>query len=247
MAHVVTRCTISEAAGNPRASAVHDHPTMTTRDRAADRGARLARHDLVAIGTDIRIARIVAGVSQATVGRACGISASQVGRTERAALRNVTAMTLARIGAVVGLDVRIRSYPSSTPLRDVAQIELLRRFRHKLAATLAFPLEVPLRIEGDQRAWDGVVRGLVGVRPTIPAEAETRLYDLQAQVRRIQLKCRDADEPHVLLLVAATHTNRRIVREAGTLLADLFPVSGREAMAALRAGRHPGGSALIFV
>ncbi len=90
--------------------------------------------------------------------------------------------------------------------------------------------------------------GLVdGPHPAIPIECETRLYDLQSQLRRVQLKSRDADMTDVLLVVSGTRTNRRVVRDARPILRDLFPITGRRALAALRVGRHPGGSALIFV
>jgi transcriptional regulator with XRE-family HTH domain len=220
---------------------------MSTRERAADRGARIAHRDLVTIGADIRTARISAGLSQRAVGRDCRMSYTQVGRIERAVHRSVTVRQLARIGAVVGLDVRVRAYPGPAPMRDAAQTALLARFRECLHPSLSFRTEVPIPIEDDQRAWDGVIDGLAdGPSTTLPAEAETRLHDFQAQVRRIQLKMRDGQVDHVLLVVAATRANRRAVREAGSLLRDLFPIPARSTLAALREGRHPGGSALVF-
>ncbi len=84
---------------------------VSTKERAADRGTRIARHDLVTVGADIRTARLSAGLSLRTVGRAVAMSYTQVGRIERAVHPNVTATQLARIGAVVGLDVRLRTFP----------------------------------------------------------------------------------------------------------------------------------------
>lgn len=221
---------------------------MSTRERASDRGARLAGHDLVAIGTEIRNARLSASLTQRTVARACGMSYTQIGRIERAVLRSVSVVQLARIGAVVGLDVRVKAYPGPAAIRDAGQVALLGRFREVLHPRLTLRLEVPIPIDGDQRAWDGMVVGLVaGPTPTMPAEVETRLYDVQGQLRRVTLKLRDAGIDHVLLIVAGTRSNRRVVREAWSLLAPMFPVSGRQALAALRAGRHPGASALIFL
>ncbi len=57
------------------------------------------------------------------------MSYSQAGRIERAVLRSVTAIQLARVGAVVGLDVRIRAYPGPAPIRDAAQVALMSRSR----------------------------------------------------------------------------------------------------------------------
>ncbi len=78
-------------------------------------------------------------------------------------------------------------------------------------------------------------------------EAETRLTDYQAQTRRIMLKARDAGVQHVLLVLADTRNNRAAVAAAGSAITELFPVSARRALAALAAGEHPGGSAIVFL
>jgi transcriptional regulator with XRE-family HTH domain len=221
---------------------------VATKERAADRGARIARHDLVTVGADIRAARLASGLSLRTVGRAVAMSYTQVGRIERASHPNVSATQLARIGAVVGLDVRVRTFPGPAPLRDSGQLALLDRLRAQLHPDLQLRTEVPLLIEGDQRAWDGMIRGLSAPPATfMPAEAETRIHDFQAQTRRIMLKCRDAGFDHVLLVVAGTRTNRRAIRAAQAAVDELFPVPERVALAALSAGAHPGGSALVFL
>ena len=182
------------------------------------------------------------------MGRAVAMSYTQVGRIERAAHPNVSATQLARIGAVVGLDVRVRTFPGPFRLRDSGQLALLDRLRARLHPDLQLRTEVPLLIEGDQRAWDGMIRGLLGPPATfLPAEAETRIHDFQAQTRRITQKCRDAGIDHVLLVVAGTRTNRRAIRTAQAAVDELFPVPERVAMAALAAGAHPGGSALVFL
>ena len=78
-------------------------------------------------------------------------------------------------------------------------------------------------------------------------EAETRLYDVQAQLRRIALKARDAGVDVVLLVLADTPRNRAAVDAAGPAVVDTYLVPARDALRALRTGRHPGGSALILV
>ncbi|HET8785338.1 MAG TPA: hypothetical protein VFM38_06865 [Candidatus Limnocylindrales bacterium] len=189
----------------------------------------------------------MAGKSLREVGRAAGMSYSQVGRIERAALPNVTVVQLAKVGAVVGLDVRLRAYPGPVPLRDAGQIALLDRLRQRLAPTLTMRTEVPLQIAGDLRAWDAVIGGFEPLAEPLHAEAETRLYDVQAQLRRIALKARDAGVEAILLVLADTPRNRGAVQAAGSILFDSYPVPSRGALRALRQGRHPGGSALVFV
>jgi transcriptional regulator with XRE-family HTH domain len=220
---------------------------MPDRERAADRGTRRARQDLAAVGTEIRTARIMMGATQRDVGRAVGLSYSQVGRIERSASPNVSVEHLARIGSVVGLDVRVRAYPGPVRMRDAGQLAVLGRLRARLAPSLAIRAEVAVPIEGDQRAWDAVIDHFEPPGPALHTEVETRLYDAQAQLRRIALKARDAGVDTVLLVVAETPRNRAAVRELGSLIADTYPVAPRTALACLARGEHPGGSALVFI
>ena len=155
--------------------------------------------------------------------------------------------TLREVGAVVGLDVRLRTYRGSVPLRDAGQIALLDRLRKRLAPALTLRTEVPLPIDGDLRAWDAVIGAFEPVADPLHVEAETRLYDVQAQLRRIALKARDAGVDVVLLVLADTPRNRAAVDAAGAAVVDTYRVPARDALRALRTGRHPGGSALIFV
>ena len=105
---------------------------------------RLARHDIMAIGREIRTARISRGLTIAIVAAAVGLSPSQVGRIERGVHQGVTVAQLARIGAVVGLDIRVRSYPGPAATRDGAQIRLMHAFRERLHPNLQMRLEVPV-------------------------------------------------------------------------------------------------------
>ena len=103
---------------------------------------------------------------------------------------------------------------------------------------------MPLGIPGDLRAWDEVV---IGVGWSIPVEAETRLRDTQALRRRIALKCRDARIEQVVLLVADNRHNRRALRLASGDFHEAFPLRGRDAIAALRAGSKPSASSIVLM
>ena len=81
----------------------------------------------------------------------------------------------------------------------------------------------------------------------MPVEFETRLDDFQAQTRRLWLKARDAGEPALLVVVADTRRNREAIHAAGPAIDEGFPISARRALAALAAGQHPGGSALVLL
>ena len=165
-------------------------------------------------------------------------------------MTSVSLEQLARLGAAVGLDVRVRTYPGPDPLRDAGQIKVLGRLRGLLPSSVGVRMEVPLVAAGGQRAWDAVLTDLLdqdGARASLPVEVETRLTDWQAQSRRITLKARDAGVASVLLVVADTHRNRDAMRLMAPLIGDDFPVSARTALKALREGRHPGGSAVILI
>ena len=224
---------------------------MTTRERPIDRGRRLADRDRRGTGDEIRTARRAVGLTIRQVGERAGLSAAQAGRIARAVLPSVSVDQLARLGAVVGLDVRVRTYPGPDPTVDAGQLPVLARFRARLPTGVTVPTEVPLPIIGDQRAWDGLIRGLAwpgtGERVDLPFDVEARLTNTQAQVRRLMLKARDSGFEHVLLVLGRTHHNRAALQAAGASLTDSFPISARRALAALSIGEHPGGSAIILV
>jgi transcriptional regulator with XRE-family HTH domain len=220
---------------------------VSTRERPIDRGRRIATADRLRIGRELRVAREIAGRSLDAIATTSGLSKSHVGRIERAELTSVTVDQLARVGAAVGLDVRVRAYPGPDPLLDTAQVAVLGRLRNRLHPALTFRTEVPLPIAGDQRAWDGMIGNLSGLAQRMPVEAETRWLDTQGQMRRFTLKLRDSGLDHVLLLLADTKRNRDAIAVAASIVLAAFPVSPRSALAALAAGEHPGGSACIFL
>lgn len=220
---------------------------MSTRERPIDRGRRLAAADIAKAGYEIRTARQTIGKSQESVGKSSGISPAQIGRIERGSLRTVSVDQLARVGASVGLDIRVRAYPGPDPVLEAGQVALLGRLRDRLNPDLGFRTEVPLPIPGDQRAWDGFIDRLTGVANNMPVEADTRLIDGQGQLRRVMLKLRDSGLEHVLLILADTRRNREALAATTSTFAVDFPVTPRRTLAALAAGEHPGGSALLLL
>jgi hypothetical protein len=220
---------------------------MSTRERPIDRGRRLANADRLRIGHELRVARRVLGKSVHVVGPAAGMSGAQVARIERGVLRTVSVEQLARVGAVVGLDVRVRAFPGPDPIVDSAQMALLGRLRDRLAGDLGFRTEVPLPIVGDQRAWDAMIDRLRGIAALLPVEAESRIVDGQGQIRRITLKLRDSGLGSVLVVVSDTRANRQALSAARSVLLADFPVPARRALSALGAGEHPGGSAIVLL
>jgi transcriptional regulator with XRE-family HTH domain len=217
---------------------------MPTRERPIDLGIRLSTRLRQLVADELRQARIGFGLSQGSVGRACGISQPQVSRIERALAPSVGIEQLCRMSIVLGLDLSIKFYPGGAPLRDKAQLALLGRFRTHVGLPLRCQTEVPVPLIGDRRAWDMTI---LGARARVGLEAETRLRDCQAVQRRIALKARDSGIDQVILLVSDTHANRAAIQAAEASLREMFPIPARAALRALRAGRDPGGSAIILL
>jgi HTH-type transcriptional regulator / antitoxin HipB len=222
-----------------------DHAAMPTRDRPADIGGRRARLIIGQLGEELLRARIDRGLSQASVAAAAGISRSQISRIERAEVQGVSVLALARLLAVVGLELSARAYPKGSPIRDRAQLALLARFRVAIGPSVTVRGEVPLPTTGDLRAWDLV---LAVDRGRIAVEAETRPRDVQALQRRVELKLRDDPTiTSVVLLLADTRHNRSLMREHGPALRTDFAKGGPEILRALGNGRDPGGSGVVLM
>lgn len=221
----------------------HD-PRVSTKMRPVDRGTATARDQIARAGNEIRLARTGRGLSIKAVGDATGLSESVVSRIERGLNARVTLFDLARLHAVVGLNLSVRSYPGGQPIRDAAHVALLADFRSGLHRSISWSTEVPLSIRGDARAWDGFLRT---ANWRYGVEAETAPNDCQALVRRVQQKKRDSHVDGVILILRPTRQSRALMSAALPTLLDAFPLDGDRALASLRRGHDPGGSAVIVV
>jgi hypothetical protein len=94
------------------------------------------------------------------------------------------------------------------------------------------------------RAWDGV-----GDLPGCACAFELvrRFHDCQAQLRAFELKRRDGSVDRLVVVVMATHANRRALRAARDVVAASFPLTTRQVMAALNAGRDPGADGVVLL
>ena len=155
----------------------------------------------------------------------------------------VSVRTLAVLFAVLGMRLSMRAYPEGPPVRDVAHARLLARFTAELPPTVTLRTEVPLRLDRDLRAWDGEIETPQG---TCKLEAETVLHDLQATERRIALKMADDHVERVILLVADTRRNRRVLGEFRELIRARFPLDTRAVLRSLRAGELPDRGGIVL-
>jgi transcriptional regulator with XRE-family HTH domain len=185
-------------------------------------------------------------MSQQALADQVGVSRARVSRIERDEEPDVPAWLLARMAVHVGLDLSVKTYPGGDPILDAAQQRLLGRLRKRLGDAWAWQFEVALPIPGDLRAWDSVGT-CAGNGLVIHVEAETRIDDIQALLRRIGRKCRDGGATRVLLVVADTRHNREVVEAAAAELREMFPADPRYALGALAGGKDPGANALVLL
>lgn len=217
---------------------------MGSREGPVDRGARRGRHSLDMVIREFHESRLGAGVSQGRIGRAMGRSDAWVSWTESGANPSLSIVDASRMLACVGLDLSVRAYPAGRGVRDEAQLDLIAQFKSLVAPRWECRTEVPIPLPGDLRAWDVVLRGSAAA---IAVDAESRIHDIQAVDRRVMLKLRDSGLDRAVILVAGTRTNRTILRDLGDSVGANYPIPSRHALAALVAGRDPGGNSIIVL
>src|SRR6266508_2865854 len=132
---------------------------MATHDRRSDRAARVADRILGSLASELREARLSAGLSQARLAALSGVSHAEISRIERARARWLSVGSTCLLATYLGLDTSLRLYPAGPPIRDVAHARLLERLHGRLAPVLVWRTEVPLPIPGDPRAWDALIVG----------------------------------------------------------------------------------------
>jgi transcriptional regulator with XRE-family HTH domain len=219
---------------------------MPSVDRAASRSQRRADNMLRELAREIRDARLMAGASQMSVARVARISRSTVSRVETARFEHLSVREAVVIADAVGLNVSFKAFPGRQPTRDSGHGRKLQWFLGHVGTPLRYGTEVVLpKREGapEQRAWDAMIFGMDG---ETGVELEQRLYDVQAQLRRIHLKFRDSGADRLLLLIADTHVNRRVLRTFPDYFADLPRLRTANVLSQLEEGeRPPTGHVLI--
>ncbi len=212
-------------------------------DRVRDRGRRQARLLRAHLAAEIRTARLSTGVSQRHVADVTGLSQTMISRIEREARPNLTFDEASIVCAALGLKLHTKAYPAGSPVRDAAQLRLLARFRPEISDAFTWRTEVPVGDRGDLRAWDVLLEGPA----TIGVDAETRLHDMQALQRRLELKWRDSGTDRLVLLIAGTHHNRDVLREHRAALLSTFPLGTADVLRSLRTGEAPSANGIVLL
>jgi transcriptional regulator with XRE-family HTH domain len=196
------------------------------------------------LGEGLRTGRLILGVTQKRLGAMIGVSQGEISRRELGRSGRLVGESLAAHAAAVGLKVSVKLWPVGGGIRDAAQTRYVAAFVSRVGRLWRVVLEAPIQIAGDLRAVDVLlVRGEVRVA----VEVITRLADVQAQVRAAQLKARDIGATRLIIVVAATHANRRVLAEARATLVAGFDLDSRRLLADLAAGRDPGRDGILVL
>ncbi len=217
---------------------------MPSRVSAVTEAEHRARQQLDALITDLRAARLAAGVSQARVARAIGRSRPRLSAWERRHARPGI-LDLARWAAAVGLELSVRAYPGGSPVRDAGQLRALARARPIIGPAWRWRTEVPVSADPrDRRAFDAVISNASG---DVAVEIITRLTDAQAQVRAARLKLEAARLDRMILVLPDTRHNRGALAAAVPTLQPSFPLASRDLLREVRNGRRPPANGVLLV
>jgi transcriptional regulator with XRE-family HTH domain len=217
---------------------------MPNRQSIGREAGRFSTWLLRDLGRELRVARLIAGMTQVEVAARLGTSAAHVSRVEHGLLTTFNVVELTRHAAVVGLKPWVRLYPVIARPLDSGQLALLSRFRVRISDAWSVTLEAPMPIPGDLRAADALM-AINGC--TCVVEVITRLADFQAQLRAALIKKRDLHATRLILVVAANATNRRALLQAGAAVDDAFPLGTKATLRALAAGMDPGADGLVLL
>lgn len=149
---------------------------------------------------------------------------------------------------MLGYEVSVGLHPVGDPVRDKGQLACGRRFNAVLSDRWRVTDETLLPGAGEQRAWDKLLRLLDATpRHLVGVDIESRVRDVQALVRRTRGRERDGQVDHILVVLADTAHNRRMVHELRTSLGPEYASGPRRIMAALRKGEPLPGSGVVLL
>lgn len=218
---------------------------------AINDGDRQLRRTCTRFGEEIREIRLRAGVSQAALARAIGVSRSVICRMEQGD-PDVSARIRARAVSVLGGDFRIAVYPGGAPLiHDAAHARIveavLRRCDPSWHPTVESPVPGPgrrstdirldrrgeivlMEVETHVRAFEAIIREGAEKRAAV-AEAATAAAAAGGRVTS------PAQRIHVVLVLPPSRHHRVLVNAHPGIVAAAFPASAAELSRAL-ANRH---------
>ena len=218
---------------------------MATRETRLERGRRKGRTLAARLMSELLTTRQTLNVSQRSLSSELGYSQTTLVRQERLAdIDQLSFVEVAAIASLLGLELAASLHPVGDPIRDRGHQALLSRFRGVLAPGIRAVAEAPLPKPGDRRTWDLAIRIAT---QRVGIEAETRVRDAQWLTRRIRERERDGGMDEVLLVLAETAVNRRLLPDILEALGPRFATSPRLILKALRVGQPIPGSGVLLV
>jgi transcriptional regulator with XRE-family HTH domain len=218
------------------------------RETRVARGRRRAALLTARIISELRNARLDAGLTHAEVADLVEVAASNIWRLEAGRVSDVTVERLSEIASVLGCEISLGLHPVGDPVRDKGQLAVGKRFERLLSDKWRVTDETLLPGAGDLRAWDKLLR-LVGASPSyrVGVDIETRVHDVQALTRRTRGRERDGQADAILIVLSDSAHNRRVVDELRSSLGPAYSTSPRQIFSALRSGQRLIGSGVILV
>jgi transcriptional regulator with XRE-family HTH domain len=217
---------------------------MGTRETKAQRGRRRGRELTAVVIAQLRDARLAAGLSQRAVAAAVGWSQQHYSRFETGRLSNIPLTVITVIASLLGLDASLTFHRVGPALRDKGHQALIARFTRLLSPAWRVIREAPFPNLGDPRSWDALLRlanQLVGV------EAETRIRDMQALVRRMRQRATAGGADVMVLVLSDSAHNRDLFHDLRAALGPDFATPPGELLIALRNGLPLPGSGVVLL
>jgi transcriptional regulator with XRE-family HTH domain len=197
---------------------------------------------------ELRVARTTSGVTHGEIAQALGMARSNITRLEAGELKDVGVVRLSEIASVLGYEVSVGLHPIGDPVRDKGQLACGRRFELMLSTKWRVTDETLLPGVGEQRAWDKLMRLTDATPPyLVGVDIESRVWDVQAIVRRTRSRERDGHVDEILIVLADTAHNRRIAEELRHSLGPEYSTGVRSIIAALRRGGRLLGSGVVLI
>ena len=219
-------------------------PRQTRLERGRRRGEVLVARML----REMRDVRVAAGLTHDEIAKVIGVARSNVTRLEAGKTSDVGIVRLSEMASVLGYEISVGLHPIGDPVRDKGQLACGRRFEALLSDRWRVTDETLLPGAGERRAWDKLLRLINATPPyVVGVDIESRAWDVQAIVRRTRGRERDGHVDAILLVLADTAHNRRIVDELRSALGPEYATSPRSLMAGLRKGGRLTGCGLILI
>jgi transcriptional regulator with XRE-family HTH domain len=218
------------------------------RGRYVREGERRAAYLAQRFGSELRLARTAAGLSQKRLGELAGLRQPFVSLVE-SGRRRADWSTACALAAAAGHELSIRMFPVRSPtLRDSGQLAAVQVLISQAHVSWHARMEAPVAA-GDRRAADLLLMGRTEV---LHIEVERHLVDFQAQLRAAQSKRSTLSEAlhmPVRLVLAVPHTRRIRARLAtfDRAIAAALPMRSAAVWRSIRTGTPLGGDGLLYL